>query len=463
MTAGGMASGAKLAMLDALDRLRQAASNDAFGRLSTRIDGDTELGPLRVEVARLAGRDSSLKAVSHSLIEEARRKWTNSKDGLDPLTSRDIRALCADPEISTQPAFVRALQRNGKLASNRQWLERLIQSYFAKWGAISSQEQFEGVLRNAVWAFAGKSPDIVRCMTHRESIFSPDSPTWLAKQALSRRLAPDAVILEWKIPAAGRLARAVCNASVDEWTKAFTRERDRGQAEIADCHYLLNDLLGSALLEPASIGRALSEVILWDVTSANEEFREQLEQFLLDDARFGDPRLPANAGNWSAFSQTAKARVIAWLAKRDLLFFFNLVIDSDPHHRRDFWLNYIDQVEDSNVALCHEDEMKLLRATRKEDRGRYARIIGAEGVSAFLMRFRGAKGLVFVEFSETNNALFVHDREKFDAHIRNGIRAESFRIIGDLKRSTAIARISHMANWRDKVRIFLAQHGIRRG
>jgi hypothetical protein len=358
---------------------------------------------------------------------------------------------------------VQGLRQSGKLASNRQWLERLIHSYFAQWGAIPEQADLEGVLRDAVRAFAGRSAEVLRCAKHREEIFSPASPIWLARQVLSRKVTPETVIGEWKLPASGRLAQAVCNASVAEWTNSFESNRDRGHAEIGDCYQLLKDLLGSALLDPAVIGRALSGVILWDVTSSTGALRDYLEQFLLNDPRFGDPRLPANAGKWSALSQPAKAKVIAWLSKRDLLFFFSLVIDSDPHHRRDFWLNYIDQVEDSNVALCYEDEMKLLRATRHEDRARYARIVGGDGVSAFLMRFRGAKGLVFVEFSETNNALFVHDRERFDASVSGGIRAESFRLVGDLKRSTAIARISHMANWRDRVRTFLAQHGIRRG
>lgn len=448
---------------DAIDRLRQIAGDDQYETLSRRLDPEYELTPLREAVERLVQAAPRTLSLLPSTVEAARRKWVESGRQVNQLTARDVRALCGDSSVATEPPFVAALA-SLDLAGKRQWIERLIQSYFAEWGAISDQTRIERLLRDAVFAFAGTSPRILKCVQPRFDIFSSEAHVWLATQALARQASPEQVIDEWRIPADGRLARAVHNAALEEWVRAFRNAcDDKAMAEPGVAAYLQlqETLLASPLLDPALVGAALSEVVLWDHAASSDHFRAQLLDFLLSDARFGDPRLPHNSGKWSSFDSRARTRVVSWLARHDLLFFFNLVIDRDPHRRRDFWLNYIDQVEDSNVALCDEDEAKLLRATRLDQRGNYSKIVGKDGVSAFLMRFRGAKGLVFVEFSEPNNALYVHARDTFDSRF-GSIRSASFDLDRDLKHRSHVDWFAHHANWQTKVRAFLAGYGIRR-
>jgi hypothetical protein len=148
------------------------------------------------------------------------------------------------------------------------------------------------------------------------------------------------------------------------------------------------------------------------------------------------------------------------------------VIRDDPHGRKDFWLQYIEQVEDFNVALCDDDARRLRSSTRANERLSYWPVAGASDVSAFLMRFRGAQGLVFVEFSKSGNALYVHNAETFEQRV-GGLRPyidnrtvvpRAFHLQNDLKHRTRLDKQPHhVSTWRAKVTERLQRLGVRRG
>jgi hypothetical protein len=451
-------------LAEVIQRMRATVGLPPTGWLSSPIDASQEIHALIDCIERLEKGATLRKEPTSSLMEEARRSWQQAGRRLDLITDRHIRALCGDPQISTDPQFVRFLSTHPKLTSNRQWIERLAESYLAEWRTMRQPDTLEALLQRAVATFRGRSERIDKYRPFGSSLFSPDAPAFLAKLIVDKRCRIVTMLEEWHVAPSGGLGEATANEALEQWIRTFEIEKRAGlsgSSAYERYRQLTTELLLSPMLETRRVGRAVSALILWDQADADEALHADLEEFILGDVRFGDPRLPANRTKWEVVDAAARQRAIAWLSKKDLLFFFNFVIDQDPHGRKEFWLNYVDQVEDSNVVLCAADERRLLAHTKAKERLRYSRITSGDEVSAFLMRFRGARGLIFIEFSESGNALYIHDADLF-MKVATGIRIRGFPL-GALKHHTRLHKVSHhLTTWRGKVRDILLKHGIRR-
>lgn len=447
------------ALADALRRMTTSARMDA-GLLGEALDSGEVLAPLFDEVIRLEATVRRDRSPAPSVVAEARRRWVTSEGRLDDLTAREIRALCGESEIATQPAFVRALATIPDLPARRQWLERLADSYLATWRTMAEPERLEALLRTSIDGFSGRSATIARYRQGGDHLFSSQAPLWLATRVLDDRRTVASVLDEWRVPVAGGLGQATANATLDVWTERFQRAKHTARgAEAFDWFRLLTEeILVSPTLDPARVGRALSTLILWDQTQEDESMRVPLEAFLLADPRFGDPRLRKN--HWDMVEAAARQRVIAWLSRKDLVFFFDFVIRYDPHGRKDFWLRYIDQVVDSRVALSELDAWRLRNEVK--EKVSYSIATAGNDTSAFLMRFKGTQDILCVEFSKSGNAMYVHDMDKF-VQWNGGIRQSRFHVRNDLKSfASATTKFDHRGNWEADVRAFLSRTGIRR-
>jgi hypothetical protein len=452
-------------LAEAEQRLRDVA-HVSFGSLGDPVDPDSSLRPLRDCVEELEKTQGTLAATNPSLVEAAARSWMSGNGDLRLLPDRYVRALCGEASLATDPVFVAGLAAHPELRAKRQWLERLSLSYFTEWRRMDSPEQLEFVLKQSISAGRCTSKRLDRWREGLGQVFSATAASWFAREAIaSRRLPPD-VLSEWFIDAGSGLGMASADASIVRWAEVFEEAKGQGAAQSAVAKelywQLMHGLLNAPTLGSEVVGRAISAVLLWDEIDRDDDIRSNLETFLLDDSRFGDPRLSRNSAKWQAVSEPARRRAVAWLAKKDLLFFFEFVIRDDPHGRKEFWLQYIDQVEDSNVALCSDDLRRLRASTRADERLRYSQVIGAGDVSAFLMRFRGAGGLVFIEFSRSGNALYIHNADVFQEAV-GGIRLGVFHLVHDLKHRKAVGKVTHhISTWRAKVADMLLRLGIRR-
>jgi hypothetical protein len=317
------------------------------------------------------------------------------------------------------------------------------------------------MLRGAVLKYNGKSDRIDACRKVSDRLFSPSAPLWLGEQILASRATLEETLAQWRIEPSSGLGEAAANAAVEEWSRRFERDRQslRGEAGYERFHQLTQKLLPAGTVTASAAARAVSAVILWNTASENDRIHGELRAFLLDSPRFGDPRLPSRQNNWVLVDVEAKQRVIGWLAKGDLLFFFKFVITDDPHGRRDFWLKYIERASDAHVALSDDDALRL-RAQVKE-RLTYSKVLGGQGTSAFLMRFKGQEDVICVEFSRTGNALYVHGTDAF-IEANRSIRKMQFQLATQLKSAyTMRDRFNHSSNWQWTVRHYLAQLGIR--
>jgi hypothetical protein len=150
-----------------------------------------------------------------------------------------------------------------------------------------------------------------------------------------------------------------------------------------------------------------------------------------------------------------------WRNKVDLVFFFNSVMkeEADRQGRKAFWLRYVNQAHESFVALCSTDAYRL-RTSLWREKIQYRKIIDDQGVSCFVMRFRGnGADIVIAEFSNVGSArIFRH--ESFVQKIGD-MNRQQFGLKELRNDEGAAETFRHMPGWQTKVRNSLARYGIR--
>lgn len=446
---------------EVLGRLSAAGRTPMGGSLAVPVAPEALLAPLHREAERLARGVTPPARPTKSLLAEARSAWVRYGRRVDALSPRQIRALCWEPEMLSDPAFARGLELDPRLPANRRWLEGLAESYFARWRGIPDAEVVEATLRRGLAGFRGRAERLTRYREAADPLFSPHAARWLAERALEAGEGPPALLEAWRIGPESGLGRAVADEAVEAWLRRFGRERGqlRGEAALSRLHQLTSVLLASGFVEPRRIAEAVGALVLWDEMERDDVLQGELKSYLLSHPRFGDPRLPRHGPLWDLCQSDARQRFIGWMARADLLFFFQTVIVDDPHGRRDFWLRYIDLAIDSNVALSEEDQ--YLVRSRSRERLTFSSAAGGQGTSAFIMRFRGTEGdLICIEFSQVGNALYVHEAGGF-ARAVGGIRNRQFHIASELKHRSRLASFRHAGAWQWNVQSFLASHGIR--
>ncbi len=463
--AGAVASAAVApgaALAGVLERLASLARAPFDADAMAPVDPERVLARLYEVRDALDAEVVPSKAPSEGTLARARARW-RAEGRIDALNPREIRALCWDDEIGVAPEFVTALSGHADLGRKRRWLEGLVTSYLAGWRPARRPAEIERTLQTAVQAFTGRSVLLERCRPVATHVFSTAAPRWFAERAIRANIHLRQQLEEWQIGPAGPLGAATANAATDVWLEMFLPHQDRitGDAAVQAVRYALEYLLDQPLVERGAVVRMLAALIDWPEVARNDDVKARIKAFCLSDARFGDPRLPKNHPHWADVPADARKRVVAWLSTRDLLFFFNFVIKHDPHGRKEFWLRYIDQVDDSNVALIDTDEWRLKRSANRGEELSYSQVTGANRCSAFLMRFRGAEDIIFVEFAEPGNALYLHDATKFEK-LNGGIRNPEFRFRPHLKSvQSGKQRFSHVAGWQEEVKAQLSRLGIR--
>ena len=445
-----------------LSRLNAVHRAPFGGALAVPLDPHDELRDLIKSVEQLERTGRQDVAPSHSVLADARSTWATSRGRIEQLSARQVRALCWDPETVADQRFTRAVQHHPDLSQNRRWIEGLLACYLARWRTMPEPHILEEVLRGAIGQFNGRSEQLERYRPIAREFFSQHAATCLATQLNAEQASISKFFEQWRLDRASGFGEAVANATVENWTDRFGADKQtlRGSAAMQRLRQLLDNLLTSDIVGPHATARSISALILWDQAEQDPAIQDALRSFLLDDRRFRDPRLPNRSSMWDLCSPEARQRVIGWLAKGDLLFFFEFVIQEDPHGRRPFWLRYIDRAIDAHVALSEDDEYRL-RANVKEKLS-YSRVVGGQATSAFLMRFRGTgPDILCIEFSKSGNALYVHDADAFVQRF-GSIRRGAFELSADLKnKSTCLHRHSHIGYWQSTVQAFLARHGVR--
>lgn len=136
--------------------------------------------------------------------------------------------------------------------------------------------------------------------------------------------------------------------------------------------------------------------------------------------------------------------------KLAIQFFESMSFDK---RRKEFWLSYIDVIDDLKIAITDKDLVlhnELQEITKKLPE---MFIKADSGISAILMRYRDN---LIVEFSKTGNALYFYHRQteeysyfyKDRIYMTDGLKNT---LIGPFKSYTKTGRISHIQGWTKSV------------
>jgi hypothetical protein len=220
-------------------------------------------------------------------------------------------------------------------------------------------------------------------------------------------------------------------------------------------------LLPSRHWKLSSFKSAMQQVILAS-SRFSEEQANMLKDFILNDERLLDPRLPSNALNWTGISDAARDNVIQWLSAEDIQLFFDHVLTNrnDPHGRKPFWLKYKGRVKRSRPILASFDESRWLANAATREKRNFGKMEYLCDTSAFLLDFGR---IMVVEFSKVGNAVYVYEhRDVPDLNDLFWSRAP-FRLSTLKQKNCSVVNLSHNQLWKNKMRTLLAQYGIHPG
>jgi hypothetical protein len=446
---------------NALQRL-QAQPITLRGRLLSRpIDPQVELRTFIRTASSLSAISRTFRPADEQELNTLRNRCRLVDYDLSQFSKREIRMLSRDESTVLSASFLKSglasvLQNNVKLR-----VEPLITIYFNHWRTMDDAQAIERLITLLLHKFPSANPLMQRYRQESNQLFSSSADTFLARESLNRREQISLALDRRSIGMTTRLGHAANAAAINEWLRDLKSARQESDA-IASIQFLVDKLLTSSALDPSSLHTAVAAAALSPWSDRSESFRSQLLSFVMHDRRLGDPRLPKNAPNWASVAQMASQKVRSWLAQRDIVFFFDFVLPDrrDEHRRKDFWLQYVDKVLESQVALCPEDRFRL-KAEVKEQMA-YTNIRDNK-VSAFLMRFSGHPDIVAVEFSQSGNAVYFYDANIFRTAV-GSFQQLSFRVT-ELKHHSHIEKFTHYPPgvWQQRVRSFLASRGIRLG
>jgi hypothetical protein len=456
-------------LLDSLSKLRAYPSVVEALPLASAVRPDFELRDLVAAVERLkSDQGNTARRVPDSVsVQAARHKWINTGRDLTRLNSREIRVLCWDSATALDPAFADGLTHHPDFRRKRIWIEGVISAYFSTWRQMRDPEKVETLLRDVIRSYGGVGEWMSRCRQHADEVFSNRAAQFLAVRTRSGSKQVQETLNEWNLSHSAGLGPAVAVAIVEDWSACFKRDAARlsGDQALQRLKELTEGLLTFPTITNEVFGKAISDVLVCDKVLVWENVQKFLKTYVLKHSRLGDPRLPINAAKWNVISAEGRRRFVSWLAQDDLLFFFDFVIPdrNDPHDRKAFWLEYLDFVEDSRVALSNSDRYRL----RSQTTGAltYANITDSMDVSAFLMKFRGREEFVVVEFSKPGNAVYIHAAAEF-TRVLGTLRRTEFRISSErgLKHPSRLEKFNHIQpnqKWQREVRNFLAKMGVR--
>lgn len=371
------------------------------------------------------------------------------------LTRREIKLLCWSPEVSCEQSFfsyIKLYCMKKQIEIPSQWLIGLISSYHSNYGKIQSQMSFENIILSWLNSYKGKNRVLEIYKQHSPELIGDTAAHKLGERIQKENLKPKTICEELKIAEnSNYLRKTLCEAIQCEIEAQFS---DRG------IDFILN-LLNNQYLTKKNVKEMTAKLILHNKIAHNLEFQHQLINFILGSERLGDPRRPQNCPNWIGIEE-GKNKFIQWLSKEDIEWFFNVILErNDPHGRKQFWLQYIKEIEASRVVLSMEDSSKLSLPGVKVVKGRdYANFQSSSQnqTSAFILVF---PQVVAVEFSRTSNACYLYRSSKFKELVPD-LWKESFSSPEALKSKYYVSeKISHQSNWQDKMKTKLAEFGVR--
>jgi len=395
-------------------------------------------------------------------VEKVWAAFATSNHDLNALDGLQFRTLCSSEKTALQPEFIAALGRYPDRLNRSRCLYGIVNSYFSEWRQMKSPVAVESLLIGVFRSFGRKNP-VVQTWRSNGRLFSEEAAAFLAGQICDEQKSVDEVLKSHYVGPLTKLGLSVRSAAVRSAGERLHRlERSRDDEwSIRYLKWVVEGVL-SDLTAPDDFAYAVSALILSESAKRSEAFQHALRLFAQNHKRLGDPRVRESSLNWRLIAPEAAQRYLSWLARDNIIFFFNTILpnNSENRRRKDFWLRYHDRIRDFQVAVSEADLWKVRATQKKSELLLYSQVFHPT-TSAFLMRFEGYGGhFLVVEFSETGNAAYIFGMKAFE---EQGVtmRTHRFELARHLKFDDT-HRIIHRGDWEPKASYRLSsEFGIR--
>ncbi len=384
--------------------------------------------------------------------DEYLQDWTRYlQNPRQQLTPRTLRSLCWEPEVATTSHFRDYLDQSVGELSTRMF-QGLVRSCHAHWSPTFAAGAEVRWLKQRLGTYHGPHRVLAHWREHAETLLGPNGHQLFADSLLAARVPIKKHCEAWAIEESSQYALEVMRHAVQACQEHL------GDQEALRT-YLLTTLLPWERWPVQDFHAAVGEAILHPITANELRFQDALTTLVLQDPRLGDPRLPRNLKNWVAIRE-AHQRLLQWLSRADITFFFEHVLGKDPQGRKAFWLRYVSRVLMSRPLLKRDDEVRL-RVTMqslREQTGHFGHIKGRT-TSAFLLDFGP---VVVVEFSEIGSC-YLYEKTDVAKVLPDFWSQEHFDVSRLKDRFCAIENIRHIRRWQGRLAQRLARYGIRPG
>ncbi len=371
------------------------------------------------------------------------------------LSARNCKRYCWVPDIVVDSQF-KELIVGQKIPITLPSLRGLLYCYHERFSSLSKDHKFSAKLRTLIASKSSANGTVSKWNNSVDSLIGEKAPRNFAKDAGRN----------WELPEK-RLEKFGLNPTT-EFAQRFASELALLAADRFDSikqnqlTKIIQGILSSNLVDRKDYKKAISSIILSYTANQKEEIQGVLIDFFLRNEGLGDPRISPE--KWAGIKESAKSRVIQWLSREDINFFFELLLRDrdDKHGRKSFWLQYVDKVSRSRALISKEDLRKhSVRLREMEDKGRsYGEFVGSNSSSGFVLDFGR---IVVIEFSEVGNACYIYEKEAF-SELCKDFWAKEFPFTHLKDRNVVAERITRsMKDWQSSARQILSKFGVRRG
>jgi hypothetical protein len=366
----------------------------------------------------------------------------------EELPLRAIRYLSWETDIAIRPSFQKVALTPEKVSARS--LQGLVRSVHRRWESTCNTPSVAS-LRTALLTYSKKNALIEKWRQNFGYVLNTDSPALFAKDILGKERTWDSLCEDWGIEADSEFGNQVLSQCVSHAVSSRNTE---------DYRTAIRLVLPSKHWQPSSFKNAVQQMIF--ASSKYPQHSDLLRDFILNDGRLLDPRLPTNSPNWLGISESARDLVIQWLSAEDIQLFFDHVLPKrdDPHGRKPFWLKYKGRVRRSRPLLAAFDESRWLANAATKSKRNFGKMDYQCDTSAFLLDFGR---VIVVEFSKVGNAVYVYDRREVPDLDDSFWSQARFPLSSLKQKGCCIDAISHYRGWELRMRTLLAQYGIHPG
>jgi hypothetical protein len=383
--------------------------------------------------------------------EEHRVAWKKVlSGGQGSLSLGSIRFLVWEPAVVLDPRFHRYMDRQNYSLGAR-GLQGLVRACHLHWPTVMKDGTILEDARRRLLSYRGPNRIVRRWQDNVEMVLDPHGPSALGSWMITGLHSPGDTAAEWSIDSTSAFYLEAIKMAL-----IVARTRWRDEAEIAA--FVCHEILSWNGWPVEHLKREIAECVL-HADAWSDNVNDRLKALVLSHPNLGDPRLPANQKNWLGVRIQAKQRVIEWLSKADIVFFFDHAFPrgGDPHRRKPFWLKYVSRVVMSRPLLCRDDAMRLRTHQGKDhdEVGNYGEVDGFNSV--FLMSFGD---ICAVEFSHIG-ACYLYTRRNMERVLPDFWARDFFSERNLRRRDACVARIVHRRGWEVELQNTLSRLGVR--